>query len=142
MGGHRDLFLGGDGVLGLPQTGDGLPLGVEAQTVLAVEVAHAGTGDGFLVAGEAEHGQGHWDGDVDTNLAGLELLLEQRRRGSAAGEDGRAVAVRVAVDQIQCFLRRLHVQAHQHRSEDLFCVALHVGLDVGNDGGTDLERVC
>lgn len=98
MSGHGDLFLGGEGVLGAPQAGDGLPLGVEADAVLAVEVGHAGSGDGLFVAGKAEHGQGDGDGDVDADLAGLELLLEQARGRAGAGEDGGAVAVGVGVD--------------------------------------------
>lgn len=140
MSRHGDLFLGSQSILGTPETSDGLPLGVEAKTILAVEVGEAGSGDRGFVAGEAEHGQGDGDGDVDANLAGLEVLLEQGGRGPGAGEDGGAVAVRVGVDQIDGFLRGVDVQADQDGAEDFFSVAFHVRLDVGDDGGCNLEQ--
>ena len=77
MGGHGDLLLCGDGILSPPQTGDGLPLGVESEAVLAVEVRSTGTSNRLLVTCEAEHGQRDWDGYIDTDLTCLKLLLEQ-----------------------------------------------------------------
>ncbi len=109
MGGHRNLLLGGQGILCTPQARHRLPLCVESQTVLAVEVGHSRTGDGLLVSGEAEHGQRHGDGHVDTDLPGLELLLEQGRRGAGAGEDRGAVAVGVRIDQVDRFFGRVDV---------------------------------
>lgn len=140
MSRHRDLLLGCQSILCTPQTGDGLPLGVEAQAVLAVEVGQAGSGDTLLVAGEAEHRQRDGDGHVDADLAGLKFLLEQRRSRAGPGEDGRAVAVGVGVDEVNGLFGGVDIQADEDGAEDLFGVALHVRLDVGDDGWSDLEQ--
>lgn len=136
---HRDLLLRGDSVLCPPETGNGLPLGVESETVLAVEVRGAGAGDALLVAREAEHGQGYGDGHINANLTGFEVLLEQRRRGARLCEDGRTIAVGISIDQVDSFFRGLDVQAHQHWSEDFFRVAFHVGFDISDDCWADLQ---
>lgn len=62
------------GVVSSPQTCDGLGLSVELKPLLAVEVDIASkTSPG---AGEGEHGQWYRDGDVDANLADVDLLLK------------------------------------------------------------------
>ena len=80
---------------------------------------------------------GYGDGDVDTNLTGLDLALELASRRTGAGEDGCAVTVLVCVDHLDSLVDGLDVQADKHRAEDLFSVALHVGLHVGDDGRSD-----
>lgn len=77
------------------------------------------------------------NGDVDTNLAGLDLALELPCRRPGACEDGCAVTVLIRVDHLDSLIDGLNVQADKYRAEDLLGVALHVRLDVRNDGGTD-----
>lgn len=138
MSRHHNTRLSANGILGLPQASHGLLLGIELQTGLAVEGAGTATGDTFLVTGEGEHGQWHRDGNVDTELAGLDVLLEARGGGAGAGEDGGAVAVLVGVDHVDGVVEGLDVQADEDGSEDLLLVALHVGGDVGDNGGANL----
>jgi len=143
-------------ILGPPQTRHRLLLRVELDTRLAVEGVGAAAGDRLLVAGEGEHGQlrnvnveaacgpkktTYWDGnrDVDANLTGLNLLLEASSSGARAGEDGSTVAILVGIDHVDGLVDSLNVQANEDRTEDLFGVALHVRLDVGNNGGTNLN---
>jgi hypothetical protein len=142
MGRHGNLLLRGDSVLSPPETGDGLPLSVESEAVLAVEVRGAGTGDALLVSGEAEHGQRHGDGHIHANLTGLKRLLEQRRRGARLRKYGRTIAVGVGIDQVDSLFCGLDVQAHQHRSKDLFGVTFHMWFNIGDDCRADLQVEC
>ena len=57
----------------LPAGSDGLPLGVEGHGTLTVEVGV--TPHGGFVASEGEHGEWHWDGKVDADLASLNFIL-------------------------------------------------------------------
>lgn len=138
MSGHHNASLSADSILGLPQASHGLLLGIELQTGLAVEGVGTAAGDTLLVTGEGEHGQWHGDGDVDTQLAGLDVLLEAGGGGAGAGEDGGAVAVLVGVDHVDGVVEGLDVQADEDGAEDLLLVALHVGGDVGDNGGANL----
>lgn len=135
---HDNASLSANGILCPPQASHGLLLSIELQTGLAVEGVSTATGDTLLVTGEGEHGQWHGDGDVDAQLAGLDVLLEARGGGAGAGEDGGAVAVFVGVDHVDGVVEGFDVKADQDGSEDLFLVALHVGGNVGDDSGADL----
>ena len=135
---HHHIPLRRNRVLTPPQAGNGLGLGIESQARLAIKRIGASARHALLVAGEAEHGQGDGDGDVDADLAGLDVLLEVGGGGAGAGEDGNAVAVLVGVDERDGVVDRVHVEAAEHRAEDLFRVALHVRLDVRDDRGRDL----
>jgi hypothetical protein len=79
------------------------------------------------------------NGDVDTNLTGLDLVLEAAGCSTRACEDGGAVAVLVGVDHVNGLVDGLDVQADENRAEDLLGVALHVWLDVGDDSRADLR---
>lgn len=69
----------------LPTSGDSLPLSVELNCALSVEVRDAPhTG---LVSREREHGEGDGDGQVDSNLTGLDFSLEFASSVSIACED-------------------------------------------------------
>lgn len=138
MGRHHNTSLSADRILGLPQASHSLLLGIELQTRLAVESVGTAAGDTLLVTGEGEHGQWHGNGHVDTQLAGLNVLLEARRGGAGAGEDGGAVAVLVGVDQVDGVVEGFDVQTDEDGSEDLLLVALHVGGNVGDNSGADL----
>ena len=82
---------------------------------------------------------GYGNGHVDTNLTGFNLVLEAAGGGTRACEDGSAVAVLIGVDHVNSLVDGLDVQADENRTEDLLGVALHVRLDVGDDGRSDLS---
>ena len=110
-------------ILALPKTRDSLLLRIKLQPGLAIKRIRAATGHTLLIAGEAEHGQRDGDGDVDADLAGLELLLEAGGRRAGGGEDGDAVAVFVGVDQVDGFVEGVDVEADEDGAEDFFLVA-------------------
>lgn len=58
----------------LPSGGDGFHLGEEFLSSLSVEVKVSA--EGSLSSGEGEHGEGDWDWEVDSDLGGLNLVLE------------------------------------------------------------------
>ena len=62
-------------------------------------------------------------------------------RGPGAREDGDAVAVFVGVDERDGVVNGVDVEADEDGAEDLFCVAFHVRLDVGDDCGRNLCAV-
>lgn len=135
---HTNLFVRGQSILGSPQTRHRFPLGIEPQSILAVEIAHARSRDALFVAREAKHRERDRDGDVDSDLSGFEFLLEQGGGGTGSGEDCGTIAVGVGVDEGDGFVGSFDVEAHKHRAEDLFRVAFHVGFDVGDNGWSDL----
>lgn len=135
---HNNIRLRANSILRLPEASHSLLLSVELHTRLAVESVGSATSDGLLVAGEREHGKGDGDGDVDSNLAGLDLLLEACRGCTGAREDGGAVAVFVCVDEGDGVVEGGDVEADEDGAEDLLLVAGHFGGDVCDDGGADL----
>ena len=140
--GHDDVRLGANSVIRLPEAGDSLLLSVELHTGLAVESVGSATGDGLLVAGEGEHGKGDGNRDVDSNLTGLDLLLEASRGCAGACEDGGAVAVFVCVDEGDGVVEGGDVEADEDGTEDFLLVAGHLGGHVCDDSGADLRRIC
>ncbi len=96
---HDRLLLHLQGILLPPQAGHRLPLRVEIEPRFAVEGIGATARHTLLIARETEHGKGHRDGDVDAQLADVEVFLEFRGRAARAREDGGAVAVGVRVDE-------------------------------------------
>jgi hypothetical protein len=72
-----------------------------------------------LPAAEAVVGDGHRDGHVDADHAGLDLELELPSRAPVAREDGGAVAVRVVVDEADRLLVGLDPHHGQDGTEDL-----------------------
>jgi len=63
----------------------------------AVEVGAPGEGPPSTCEGEKR--QGHRNGNVDSDLAHVNFVLELSRRAARAREDGGAVPVHVGVDQ-------------------------------------------
>jgi hypothetical protein len=78
----------------LPSRCDRLHLSEELNASLAVEIHISIIGS--LVACEREHRQGYRDGNVDTNLTCLDLVLEFPGAGSRLREDSTSIAVGVA----------------------------------------------
>ncbi|MNK99402.1 hypothetical protein D3C87_1197950 [compost metagenome] len=97
------------------------------------EVAELGTAR----TGEAEERHRHRNRDVDTDLADVDFVLEFTCRRAALGEQARAVAERVGVDQGDGLVERIDFQHHQHRAEDFLGVDLHVGGHAGEQGRAD-----
>lgn len=140
--GHDNIRLRANSILRLPEASHSLLLGVELHTRLAVESVGSATSHGLLVAGEREHGKGDGNGNVDSDLTGLDLLLEASRGCAGAREDGGAVAVFVCVDEGDGVVEGGDVEADEDGPEDLLLVAGHLGGDVCDNGGADLERGC
>jgi len=67
------LHLGGFFIILLPSCSDGLPLRVELNGTLSIEVVSSP--HRTLVSGKAEHWKWHWDWKVDTDLTSLNLML-------------------------------------------------------------------
>ena len=86
-------------------------------------------------------GSTYWDWNINTNLTGLNVLGEARCGWAGAGEDRGTVAVFVLVDHVDSIVNGWDVQADKDWSEDLLLVALHVWLDVANDGWADLSTL-
>ena len=138
VSGHDDASLRLDSVLRSPEARHGLLLGIKVQTGLTIEGVGTTTGNTLLITGEGEHGQWHWDGHIDTNLTGLEILLESGRSGARSSEDGGTIAILVGVDQVDGVVKSLHLQTDEYRTEDLFLVASHVWLDTCDDSWAHL----
>lgn len=63
-----------------------------------------------------------------THLAHIHLVRVFACSGAICGEDSCAVAIGVAVDQIDGIIQRVCLENDQHRPEDFFSVALHLRL--------------
>lgn len=127
-----------DRILHPPQTRHSLPLRVEVQPGFPIKVTRAPARHTLFIPRETEHGQRHRDGNVDTQLPYIDVLLEFGGSAAGAGEDGGAVAVGIGVDEVDGGGDGGDVEADEDGAEDLFCVAFHVRLDVGYDCGADL----
>lgn len=136
---HCHILLCGNRILRAPKARHSLPLRIEPQPILTVKIARASTSNTLLVAREAEHGQWDRDRDIDTQLAGFDLLLESGGCRAGLGEYSGAVAVLVGVDQVDGFVGRFDVEADEDGAEDFFCVAFHVWFHVGDNCWSDLE---
>lgn len=132
--GHGGLDTRGKIVLP-PVGGDSLALSVETNSILSVEVV--GTDEGLLGASEGEERQGDGDGQVDSDLAGVDLVLELAGNGTGRGEDGSSVSVGVGVDDLEGLIEGLGRHDAEDGTEDLLLVDAHVLGDASEDGGTD-----
>ena len=65
---------------------------------------------GASPASEGEEWQGHRDGHVHPNHANLNLVLVLARCWARLGEYGCAVAMQVAIDQRNCFVKSVCLQ--------------------------------
>uniref|UniRef100_A0A182PXR4 Uncharacterized protein n=1 Tax=Anopheles epiroticus TaxID=199890 RepID=A0A182PXR4_9DIPT len=115
-----------------PQLRDRFRLRVELDSLLAVEVTIAQ--EATTATREREHGQRYRNRYVYTDLSNVYFVHKLACRRTVGREDGRTIAVRVVVDQLDCFVDRLNGQAHQYRAKDFLRVALHVRLHVADDG--------
>ncbi len=79
----------------LPASSDGLPLSVELNSALAIEVR--GAPHAIFVTSEAEHGQGNRNRKVDTDLTSVDLSLELASGVAILGENSCTVAPSVSV---------------------------------------------
>src|SRR5471032_3303465 len=124
-----------DAVVIEPAAGDRLGLRVELHHLLAIrtEVAEFRT----TGTGEAEERHRHRNRDVDPDLADVDFTLEFTRRRTALGEQARAVAKRVGVDQCNGLIKGVDFQHHQHRTKDFLGVDLHLGGDTREQGRAD-----
>ena len=63
-----------------------------------------------------------------TDISDVDQLRELASTGAVGGKYGRAVAVRVAVDQRDGVVKGVHFQTAQNRPENLLLVASHLRL--------------
>ena len=111
-----------------PAAGDDLGARVEVDALGAVHVRVAE--QARLPPAEAVVADRHRDGHVDAHHADLHVELELAGRAAVAGEDGRAVAELVVVDEREAVVVAVHAGDGEHRAEDLVVVALHARLGV------------
>jgi len=90
-----------------------------------------------LVPTPREHGQGHGNRNVNSDLAHVNLPLVFPSGGTRLSEDGGSVTVLVLVDDLESFIKSLGVHDDEDGSKDLFLVAFHRG--VGFDDGRSNE---
>ena len=67
-------------------------------------------------------------------MSDIDFINKLSGVSAVGGEDGRAVAVRIRINQINGIVKRIGGQNDENRSEDLLLVALHVRLHVGDYG--------
>lgn len=75
---------------------------------------------------------------IDTDLAGFQLALEFGGGGTRSGEDRSTITIFVRVDEGDGVVDGFHFETDEDGAEDLFPVAAHVWLYVGDDGGANL----
>jgi hypothetical protein len=118
-------------ILGQPAGDPHLILSIEVDTTSSVErnVSKCAS----LVPAPREHGQGHGNGNVNSDLSHVNLPLEFPSGSTGLSENGGSVAILVLVDDLESLIESLGVEDDENRSEDLFVVAFHrgVGLDDG-----------
>jgi hypothetical protein len=122
-------------VVFLPSGSDCLPLGEELDCSLSVEVA--GSPHTVLVSSEGEHREGHGDGEINSDLAAFNFMLELSGSVSTSGEDGSSISVLACVDQVDTFLESVSSDDAEDGSEDLIIVGGSAWLAVVDDGGSD-----
>jgi len=92
----------GDGVttlvILLPSGSNCLVLGEETNSGLAVEVGV--TGEGLLVSGETEHGEGYGNGEIDTDLSGLDLILKFTSSSTTLGKYSSTISIWVLINKL------------------------------------------
>ena len=118
-----------------PVGSDSLALSVETNTILSVEVV--GTDEGLLGTSEGEERQGDGDGQVDSNLAGIDLVLELTSSSTRRGEDSSSVSVGVGIDDLEGLVEVLGRHDAENGAEDLLLVDAHILGDASEDGGAD-----
>ena len=100
----------------LPSRSNGLPLSVESNSSLSVEVC--GTPHACLISGEREHGQRNWERQVDSHLSGFDFMLELSGVTSRAGKDRDTISESVTVKNIDTFLKGINSNDGHDWSED------------------------
>ncbi len=134
-GGEVGLYLLGLLGLFLPSGGDGLPLSEELDSTLAVEVA--GSPETGLAASEGEHGKRDRNGEVDTNLTALSLVLELSGSVAILSEDSSTITASMIVHKINSLLESIDSNNNHNGSENFLIIDVHAWLNVVNNGGAD-----
>src|SRR6056297_4344566 len=118
-----------------PSAGDHLAAGVEVD---ALGPVHVGVAEqARLPPAEAVVAHRYRYGHVHADHADLHVELELAGGTAVAGEDGRAVGVRVGVDRVDAVLVAVHPHHAEHRPEDLVAVAGRLGGDVVEQRGVE-----
>ncbi|RUS19249.1 hypothetical protein BC937DRAFT_87767 [Endogone sp. FLAS-F59071] len=120
-------------ILAPPQRRNSLEFGIEKHTSLAIKVQIAQ--NRAPGSREREHGKRYGNGHVDAHLANVNLGFEPAGRGARGSKDGSAVAVRITVYQGDGVVERIGVERHKDGGKDFLLVAVHVGLDISENGG-------
>src|SRR5690606_17183601 len=84
--------------------------------------------------GKAEPGHGHWDGDIDPDLPYIDTVLKVTRMAAVLSKDGHTIPIGVAVDELHRLFQGVDAHDTQDRTENLFLVNTHIGLDIVKDG--------
>lgn len=116
----------------LPSGGDGLPLGVELNGSLSVEVGSSP--HRALVSSEGEHWEWDWDWEVDSDLSSFNLVLEFSSVGSRSSEDSNTVSVLVSVNDLDGLINGGGSVDHHNWGEDFFVIAWHTSMNLIDDG--------
>src|SRR5579884_3475016 len=111
------------GVTLVPPARDDLRARVKSKAVLTVDVQIAE--ERRFPAAETVVADGHRNRYVDAHHAGVDFALKAPRRGAAAREDRRAVAVRIVANDRQRLVQRSRAQIDEHGAENLVAIDRH-----------------
>lgn len=87
-------------------------------------------------SGEAEHGKGNGNWDVDTDLPHVYFVNELPGVAAVRCEDGCAVAIRIGVDDFYGFIQSIGIHDAQDWTKYFFLVALVVRFHIRQKGWT------
>ena len=80
--------------------------------LLAVEVGVSL--EGSSRASEGEHGEWHWDGNIDPYLTNIDLRLEFPGHSSRSGEDGSPVSIGIGVNDLDSLVNHMYITRGSH----------------------------
>src|SRR5580704_6201150 len=122
-----------------PARGDGLHVGVEADTLHTVHIVIAE--ERAFPSTKTVKRHRHGDRNVDAHHAHLYLVGERTRRIAVSGEEANTVAEFVIIHQVQCFLKAWDAQHPKHRAKNLFAINAHFRGHVIEQAGRDKEAL-
>src|ERR1700683_4201693 len=122
-----------------PAGGHDLGPGVEADALGAVHGTVAE--QGRLSPAEREEPDGDRDGDVDADHARRDVALEAPGGAAIPGEQGRAVAVRGGIDEVDRLLKGVDAHDTEDGPEDLVVVRPHAGSHAVEQGTAEEEAL-
>jgi hypothetical protein len=109
---HSNILLGRHRILRPPVARNCFLLSVELKSRFPVKGVRSSASNALLVTGEAEHRQWDGDGNVDSNLACFDILLESSSCASGLREACGSISILIGVDQINRSIEGGYIQTN------------------------------